>query len=217
MERSLQEVKLVVSKNVILWDVDTQADFMLPGGKLYVPGAEKIIPNLKRLVDAARAGRVVLVSSADAHVPDDEEFKDFPPHCIQGTPGQKKIPETLTARPYVIPNAPGAKLPGTVEPGLQVLFEKRKLDVFTNPNAERVLQRLVKSCAAAPEFVVFGVVTEYCVRLAASGLLDRGQRVALVTDAIETLKPADGQRTIDELTTRGARVISTDQALALVS
>jgi len=51
------------SRKFVLWEVDAQADFMLPGGKLYVPGAEKIIPNIKRLVDAARDGRALLVSS----------------------------------------------------------------------------------------------------------------------------------------------------------
>ena len=66
------------------------------------------------------------------------------------------------------------------------------------------------------EFVVFGVVTEYCVRLAAKGLLERGRRVALVTDAIETLDAADGRRTLEELTARGARLINTDEALGLL-
>ena len=49
---------------IVFWEVDTQQDFMLPGGKLYVPGAEKIIPNITRLVNVAREGRVLLVSSA---------------------------------------------------------------------------------------------------------------------------------------------------------
>jgi hypothetical protein len=29
----------MASEKVVFWEVDTQADFMLPGGKLYVPGA----------------------------------------------------------------------------------------------------------------------------------------------------------------------------------
>jgi len=66
------------------------------------------------------------------------------------------------------------------------------------------------------EFVVFGVVTEYCVRCAAAGLLERGHRVAIVTDAIETLDPAVGQRTLDDLVSRGARLITTEEALARV-
>jgi nicotinamidase/pyrazinamidase len=204
------------SKSVVFWDVDTQRDFMRPEGKLYVPKAEKIIPNLKRLVDAARKGRVLLVSSACAHVPDDEEFKDFPPHCMVGTRGQKKIPETLTRRPYIVSNKPNARLPKRFKPGQQIVIEKRKLDVFSNPNIERVLARIRKS-ARPREFVVFGVVTEYCVRCAALGLLKRGERVAIVTDTIETLKPSEGKKTLAGLKARGARLISTEEALALVT
>ncbi len=203
----------MASSKVIFWDVDTQADFMLPGGKLYVPGAEKIIPNLQRLVDAARHGEVLLVSSADAHTPQDEEFRQWPPHCVKGTPGQRKIPETLTEQLRVVVNQPDTEIPASLDKTRQLILEKQTLDVFDNPNTDKLLERLDRDA----EFVVFGVVTEYCVRCAAAGLLNRGRRVALVTDAIETLHPADGQRTLDELTAKGARLLTTDAALALVS
>lgn len=206
----------MVSSKVIFWDVDTQVDFMLPGGKLYVLGAEKIIPSLRRLVDAAREGRVLLVSSADAHTPDDEEFQQWPPHCVVGTPGQKKIRETLTEKPRVIPNRPLGPLPD-LHRHAQLILEKQKLDVFSNPNAAALVEQLAPREESAAEFVVFGVVTEYCVRMAASGLLERGRRVAVVTDAIETLDPAAGRRTLEELTASGARLMTTDQALALVA
>ena len=75
----------MVSRTVIFWDVDTQVDFMLPGGKLYVPGAEKLIPNLKLLTDAAREGRVFIIGDACTHTPDDPEFDRFPRHCVRGT------------------------------------------------------------------------------------------------------------------------------------
>src|SRR4051812_2424484 len=93
-------------------DVDTQTDFMLPGGKLYVPAAEQIIPNLKRLMAFAREHNVPVLSSVDAHVPDDPEFQQFPPHCVKGTPGQEKIPETLFAHHSVVQNSAGA-IPAT--------------------------------------------------------------------------------------------------------
>ena len=64
----------MVSRSVIFWEVDTQVDFMLPGGKLYVPGAEKLIPNMRRLTDAARQGLVFLVGHGCVHTPDDPEF-----------------------------------------------------------------------------------------------------------------------------------------------
>ena len=202
----------MVSPRVVFWEVDTQADFMLPGGKLYVPGAERIIPNLRRLVDAAREGRVFLVSDACVHTLEDEEFKVWPPHCLAGTPGAQIIPDTLAENFHLIPNRAGARLPPDLRKFQQVVLEKQTLDVFDNPNTEAVLERLDREA----EFIVFGVVTEYCVRCAASGLLDRGRRVAIVTDAVETLNPADGRRTLEELTARGARLLTTDQALALL-
>ena len=83
---------------LVLWGVDAQADFMLPDGKLYVPGAEKIIPNLNRLVEQARWARVLLISSADAHQPDDPEFREWPAHCVKGTAGAELVPEARAAR-----------------------------------------------------------------------------------------------------------------------
>lgn len=204
----------MVSRSVIFWDVDTQADFMLPGGKLHVPGAEKCIPNMKRLTDAAREGRVLIVGDACTHTPDDPEFERFPPHCIRGTPGAEIIPETRADKVLSIPNRTDAAVPQDLSEYQQIILEKQTLDVFDNPNAEAVLKHIARFTDVNAEFCVFGVVTEYCIRLAVKGLLERGRRVALVRDAIETLRPEDGQKTIEELTSLGARLISTDQALA---
>jgi nicotinamidase/pyrazinamidase len=101
----------LVSRRVIFWEVDTQVDFMRPGGKLYVRGAEKLLPNIKRLTDVARQGRVFLVSDACVHLPNDEEFKRFPPHCIRGTPGADIVPEALAQTFFTIPSRPGVKIP----------------------------------------------------------------------------------------------------------
>jgi nicotinamidase/pyrazinamidase len=197
---------------IVFWEVDTQADFMLPGGKLYVPGAEKRIPNMKRLVDAARAGKVLLVSSTDQHAPDDPEFARFPPHCVRGTSGAEILPELKVAKSIFISNKNDAEALPHLDAIQQLVFEKQTLDVFDNPSTEKLLAQFPDDC----EFVVFGVVTEFCVRLAAKGLLDRGRRVALVTDAIETLDASEGRKTLGELTRLGARLVTTNQALALL-
>ena len=199
-------------RNVIFWEVDAQSDFMLPGGKLYVPGAERLLPNIRKLTDAARQGRVFLVSHGCFHTDHDPEFKTFPPHCIQGTAGAGLVPEALTDRVLTVPNDAAACLPRDLSPSQQVLLEKQTLDIFQSRHANELLQRFDPEA----EFVVFGVVMEYCVRLAAKGLLERGRRVSVVKDAIETLKPEDGQRAIAELQALGANFISTDQALDLL-
>ena len=196
-------------RKIVFWEVDAQADFMLPGGKLYVPGAEKIIPNIQRLVSAATETGVFLVSSGDAHPENDPEFQRFPPHCLRGSPGARIIPEGLTKDPVTIPNDSSRKLPEDLFRHPQVVLEKQTLDVFDNPHTSELVERL----GAEAEYVVFGVVTEYCVKCAAKGLLKRGRKVSIVKDAIETLKPDEGRRALDELQALGARLITTNEVL----
>jgi len=202
----------MLSRDVIFWEVDPQADFMLPGGKLYVVGAEKLLPNIRRLTNAAREGRVFLVSHGCYHPPDDPEFKQFPPHCVMGTPGAEFVPEAMAAKFIRVPNEASAKLPDDLFQYQQIILEKQTLDIFETRHAEALLKRL-----GNPEFVVFGVVSEYCVGLAARGLLDRGKRVSIVRDAIETLSPEEGRRVVTELENLGARLITTDEALSRVA
>lgn len=198
------------SRDYIFWEVDVQRDFMLPGGNLYVPGAEKLLPNIRRLTDAARQGKVFLVSHGCFHTPNDPEFKTFSPHCVKGTPGAELVPEALTGKVARIPNDASATLPEDLSQYQQVLLEKQTLNVFESRHADELVRRLGDHA----EFVVFGVVTEYCVSFAARGLLERGRRVAVVQDAIETLKKDDGESSMAELEQLGARLTTTDEALA---
>lgn len=199
----------MVSPDFIFWEVDVQRDFMLPGGNLYVPGAEKLLPNIRRLTDAARQGKVFLVSHGCFHPTNDPEFKIFPPHCLKGSAGSELVPEALTDNVIRVENDPAAKIPENLSSYQQVLLEKQTLNIFESRHADELVQRLGNQA----EFIVFGVVTEYCVSFAAKGLLERGRRVAVVQDAIETLKPEDGAKAVAELQRLGARFISTQQAL----
>ena len=203
----------MVSRDFILWEVDVQADFMLPGGKLYVEGAQELLPNIRRLTDLARQGKVLLVSHGCFHTADDPEFKTFPPHCVKGTPGADFVPEALTEKVARVENSEDAKLPDDLFQYQQILLEKQTLNIFESRHADE----LVKKLGSQAEFVVFGVVTEYCVGFAARGLLERGRRVAVVRDAIETLKREDGEKAVAEFERLGARLITTDQALSAIN
>jgi nicotinamidase/pyrazinamidase len=201
-----------ISKDVIFWAVDAQEDFMKPSGKLYVPGAEKLLPKISRLTNAAREGRVFLVSHGCIHETDDPEFAQFPPHCVRGSAGAKLVSEAVAERVVTIPNESGGKLPEDLAQHQQIVLEKQTLDIFESRHAESLLARLPRDA----EFIVFGVVTEYCVRFAAKGLMERGRRVSVVLDAIETLNPEESKRALAELTALGARLITTDEALKRV-
>ena len=132
---------------------------------------------------------------------------------MRGTPGAEIIPETIADRFLILPNRREATVPPDLSPYQQVILEKQTLDVFDNPHTETVIERLKQFTDADAEFVVFGVVTEYCVRCAAKGLLGRGRRVALVQDAIRTLKAEDGESALAEMQAMGARMITTREAI----
>src|ERR1022692_1257507 len=157
------------SRDYIFWEVDVQADFMLPGGKLHVPGAEKLLPNIRKLTDAARRGEVFLVSHGCFHLANDPEFKQFPRHCVKGTAGAEFVPEALAANFVRVENDANARLPEDLFKYQQIILEKQTLDIFETQHADELLERL----GSAAEFVVFGVVTEYCGSLAVRGLLKR--------------------------------------------
>jgi nicotinamidase/pyrazinamidase len=192
--------------SAVFFDIDTQIDFLLPAGALYVPGAERILPSVERLNRHAAAHSIPVVSTTDAHAEDDPEFDEWPPHCIAGTAGQQKPSETLLERRVTIPAVPGEY---SIEGAQQIVLEKQKLDLFTNPNVPWLLERL-----AADRYVVYGVATEHCVRCAGLGLLRTGKPVELVTDAIRGLGREDIERTLAEFTSAGGRLTTVAEVCA---
>lgn len=200
-----------MSELLAFFDVDTQIDFMLPQGKLYVPGAETIIPNLSRLMACAREHAIPVISSADAHAPDDAEFAVWPPHCVMGTPGQQRIPETRWPEPLIVPSLPGAFVAPRDWPP-QVVIEKAAYDTSANPNFDAILHALGPRRA-----VVFGVATEFCVRASTLALRARGFPVDLVVDAIQAITAEGGRKAKEEMVAAGVRLVTTDEVLACVA
>ena len=201
----------------ILWDVDTQVDFMLPHGRLYVPGAQETAPAMARLVAAAREAGVVHVASADDHELTDPEISDepdwrntYPPHCLRGTRGATKIPETDQEDPLplaLIPYPPGL-LPGLVEGRREILLLKKNFDVFTNPNTDPLLRALDPD-----EIVVFGVATDVCDDAAIRGFLQRGYPVRFVEDAARGLDEERVAAATADWRARGVAFATTDEVV----
>jgi nicotinamidase/pyrazinamidase len=198
---------------VILWDVDTQVDFILPDGKLYVPGAEETAPAMKQLVDAARAAGIVHVASADDHELTDGEISDapdfqttYPPHCLRGTRGARKIAETEQEDPVPITLEP---LPDRYLDGREFLLLKKSFDVFTNPNTDRLLAHLDPD-----EIVVFGVATDVCDDAAIRGFLERGRRVRFVEDAARGLDEGRVAACTTAWRERGVEFTTVDEVVA---
>lgn len=169
--------------SLIYVDVDTQIDFLFPAGALYAPGAERIIPAIARLNRHASLSGIPLISTVDAHSENDPEFAAWPPHCVVGAVGQNK---------------PAALL---VEG--QQFVEKQHVNCFTAPRMDALLRE-----TGATEALVYGVVTEICVRNAAFGLLERGIKVAIVTDAVKELSKQNAEEMFQAFRAAGGSLAS---------
>jgi len=184
----------------VFFDIDTQIDFMFPAGALYVPGAERLLSIIERLNRYAVDHDIPVVSTTCAHTENDDEFKEWPAHCVVGTTGQLKASATVAGKTMVVPNAPADV---DVTSAKQIILEKQQLDLFTNPNMDQLLRQL-----QADHYLVYGVVTEYCVKCAVMGLLATGKPVTLISDAIETLNRVESDAMIAEFRKRGGDVRS---------
>ncbi len=199
----------------IFWDVDTQYDFMMPDGKLYVPAAETIAGNLRRLTVYARENGIQICGSVDYHLMTDAEISDkpdfhetFPPHCLQGTPGQQKIDATKPLNPLWIDNVKydTARLKEMVAVRRgEIIFRKQKFDVFSNPNVPSVLDILQPT-----DIVVYGVALDVCDAHAIEGFLLLGKyNIYLVQDAVKPIYEDKGRQLIENWSKRGVTMIDT--------
>jgi nicotinamidase/pyrazinamidase len=183
------------------FDIDTQLDFIAPGGALYGPGAERLIPVISTLNCYAAEHKIPLISTTDAHPDNAAEFQVWPPHCVAGTLGQRKPAALLCPERAIVPYEPAFRL-SALDPGVrQIIVEKNDLDMFSNPHLPALLSSL-----GVTECIVYGVFVDYCVKCAIMGLVRSGRKVFLVTDASASISPAAGEAVLREFVAAGGQL-----------
>ena len=192
--------------STIFFDVDTQLDFLYPAGALYVPAAELVVENFGQLNRWAFTHSIPVISTVDAHTENDPEFAFWPPHCIAGTWGQQKAAVTLLEKRVTIPNSAGRF---QITGAQQIVVEKQSTNCFTAVQLATLLDEL-----KADRCVVYGVVTEICVRQAALGLLKSGRKVELVADAVQALNNDARDQFVAEFAAAGGIVTSIASLIA---
>jgi len=197
-----------MKNKTVFVDIDTQFDFMNPNGALYVPDAEDIIDNIKRLFDYAKEHKIKILSSTDAHQVDDPEFKLFPPHCIKDTPGNQKI-EASTCKDNIIIENIEQDITESMLDHEQLIVESQTFDIFESINTDEIVKKL-----DAHNYVVFGVATDYCIKAAVLGLLKYGYNVSLVTDATKAITKEGKEEALKEMKDVGAVFTTTEDIIA---
>ena len=194
--------------NTVFVDIDTQFDFMDSRGNLYVPGAEDIIDNIKKLFDYAKEHKIKILSSIDAHTVDDPEFNLFPAHCVKGTPGNQKI-EASTCNDNITIENREQEITESIMDHDQIIVESQTFDIFESTNTDKIVKKL-----DVQNFVVFGVATDYCVKAAVLGLLKRGYNVSLVADATTAITIKGEEQSLNEMKDAGAVYTTTKDVIA---
>ncbi len=180
-------------KETIFFDIDTQYRFMHKKGSFYVKGAEKIIPNLKRITQFAKEKSISVIATIDRH----------------NIGGQEKIKETMLSHAISVPNKIlDYTAIGQLRQKDRLLIEKQKHDVFSNPNTKKLLQSVKKA-------YVYGVATDYCVKEALLGLMDMGIQTYVIKDAIKSTSKANEKEYLALFKNKGAKLLTTSRLLRL--
>lgn len=146
--------------------VDMLNDFVT--GALRVERSGRIIPPLRKLVDAARKNSVPVIFSNDAHYPGDfEVVRKWGGHAIKGTPGAGVIPELQPQEGDFI-------------------VEKRTYSGFYETGLEPLLRSFYDG-EGAKTVILGGLHTNICIRHTSADAFFRGYKIIIPEDGVEAL------------------------------
>lgn len=200
--------------------VDLQNDFM-PGGALAVPEGDRVVPVANRLMPLFP----LVVATADWHPKEHASFASnqpghkigdvieldglsqilWPDHCVQGTHG---------ARLHA----------GLDHAGIHHIVQKGtnpKIDSYSGffDNGHKQATGLsddLKSQGVKRVFIL-GLATDYCVKFTALDALEEGFETILIEDGCRAvnLQADDGEKTIEELRAKGAKILTSKKVEAM--
>lgn len=138
--------------------LDMIQDHLTPGKPMEVPRARAIVPALQKRLIEARASNIPVVYVCDTHPPDDPDFRDWPVHAVEGTPGADPWPDLAPERG-------------------DHLLRKRTYSAFTGSDLGALLDEL-----RADKILLTGCLTEIGISATAHDALQRGFVVEIPPD-----------------------------------
>lgn len=173
--------------------VDMLNEFCKPGGAMVLPGYERLVPPQKKVIEAGRQAGGPILFVIDTHRPNvrqDREFLKRTPHCLEGTWGARVI-EDLDPRPD------------------DVYIVKRRYSAFFNTDLDLTLRDLQVST-----LVIFGVVTNICVRSTVHDAFYLGYQVVVPEDCVAATGPREQESSLYDIATHFGIVADSEQVVA---
>lgn len=160
--------------------VDMINEFCTPGGAMVLPGAERLVGPQRAVIAAARDAQVPVLWVRDLHRPglrQDREFLKRTPHCLGEGWATEVIPE-LGARPD------------------EIHILKRRYSAFFQTDLDLTLKDL-----GVRQLVIFGVVTNICVRSTVHDAFFLGYEVIVPADCCAATGPREQESTLYDIAT----------------
>jgi nicotinamidase-related amidase len=196
---------ITLRRKRILIDVDTQREFFIAAGASCIRNHRRVLTNIRRVVAWARLKNIRMISTARVF---DNGTKDRA-GCLESSDGPKKISYTVRQRRVSFAADGCTDLPRDIFRQYdQVILEKRSIDPFEEPRADRMLSEL-----RANEFVLIGGTMEGAVKATALGLLARRKNVTILTDAVGSRDKAAAQVALRKIEAKGAKLTETKALL----
>ncbi len=169
--------------------VHVQNDFC-PGGALPVEGGDEVIPVLNRWIRAARERRIPIYASRDWHPRRHPSFREqggeWPPHCIQDSPGAAFPPDL--------------ELPDSIDLITSgVRFDHDQYSAFNETGFVGLLER-----DGVKRLWVGGLALDVCVRHTVLDALASGLEVVVLVEATRPITPEGGREALRKLRDAGA-------------
>ena len=188
----------------ILVDINTQRDFFLARGSMCIRNHRRVMVNVRRIMAWARHNNIPVISTCEVY-PNNGNGIGTTHYCIDGTEGWKKIRYTMLNNRISFAADNDAVLPiDVLRQYRQIIFNKRCIDPFEEPRIERLLSEV-----QADRFVLIGACAEGAVKATALGLLQRGKKVIVVTDALGSIDKKEGKLAIRKMNAKGAKLVET--------
>jgi nicotinamidase-related amidase len=141
--------------------IDMLNDFIGEKATLRCENGEKIVPEIRRLVDFAHENDIQVIHVQEAHRQNDRDFRVRPVHAIKGTWGSQFIPELQPE-----------------EDKGDYVVQKRRHSAFSYTDFDLFCRE-----EEIDTLVLTGVWTNVCVRSTASDGLYHGYNIICISDA----------------------------------
>lgn len=175
-EIKLQDHVTLDAAKTALIVVDMQNDFVKSEGALVTPAAKETVPNIEKLLAAARRSGLHIAYTQDSQVREDPEFDIWPEHCRIGTWGWEII-EELEPRPT------------------DLVCRKNRYDGFYGTWLEHFLSHVWD----VSNLVIVGTVSNICVLHTAASANLRYYHLVVPANGISALTDFDQALTLRQV------------------